>query len=369
PFLLLPLFGQLTGALLIGVVNVFAGGFVVLWLFRRDLTRSARVGLLLVNSVVLGLLLAALCSASAFEEAARRAVYGGTVRVATQSAVQEIVLTDGPGHGQGATGGLELFLDGRLRVCASDEARYHQALVHPAMAAGRHARVLVLGGGDGLAVREVLRHPGVRSVTVVELDPAVLDLASSDPVLSELNRRSLADPRVRQITADAFSWLRGRPASGGERYDVVVSGLPDPRITASTKLYSLEFYGLLPRVLDDGGRLAVHAGAAGTDPRTYGTVAATLRAAGFAVTGYAVDGRLSSFGDWPDRAQRAEHPSSRDWGFLLAARGDAPPVGVPPEIRPGELTAADLRRAVARAGRLDRRDLPPSTLVHPRYGF
>ncbi|MBB1246902.1 polyamine aminopropyltransferase [Streptomyces durbertensis] len=372
PFLLLPLFGQLTGALLIGVVNVFAGGFVVLWLFRRDLTRSARAGLLLLNGVVLTLLLAALCSASAFEEAARRAVYGGTVRVATQSAVQEIVLTDGPAGGHGgreASRGLELFLDGRLRVCSSDEARYHQALVHPAMAAGRHARVLVLGGGDGLAVREVLRHPGVRSVTVVELDPAVLDLASRDPVLSALNQRSLADPRVRRVTADAFGWLRGRPASGGERYDVVVSGLPDPRITASTKLYSLEFYGLLPRVLADGGRLAVHAGAAGRDPHTYGTVAATLRAAGFSVTGYAVDGRLSSFGDWPDRAQRAEHPSSQDWGFLLASRGDAPRVGLPADVRSGELTAADLRRAVARAGRLDRRDLPPSTLVHPRYGF
>lgn len=105
--------------------------------------------------------------------------------------------------------------------------------------------MLVLGGGDGLATREVLRDPGVRRVDVVELDPGVVRLARTDPALSALNAHAFGDPRVHVFTADAFGWLRGAAST----YDVVISDLPDPGITASTKLYSQEFYGLARRVL------------------------------------------------------------------------------------------------------------------------
>ncbi|WP_461027799.1 polyamine aminopropyltransferase, partial [Streptomyces sparsus] len=300
PFLLLPFFGQLTGALLVAVVNVFAGGVVVLWLFRSDLTPGSRAALLAANTTVVLLLGAAAVFAGSFEEAARRAVYGGDVRVAVHTDVQEVVLTETSDPGLPA---LELFLDGRLAVSSADEARYHQALVHPAMASGRHERVLVLGGGDGLAAREVLRHPGVRSVTVLDIDPGVLELARDDPRLSALNRRALDDPRVSPVAADAFRWLRERSdVPPAERFDVVVSGLPDPRITDHTKLYSQEFYGLVARSLRDGGRLAVHAGSVTADGRDFWTVDASLRAAGFRPVPYAVDGRLSG-GGGPDRAR------------------------------------------------------------------
>ncbi|MGW3731339.1 spermine/spermidine synthase domain-containing protein, partial [Streptomyces sp. NPDC000851] len=153
PFLLLPFLGQLTGALLTGAVNVIAGGALVLGLFHRDLTRRARRLMLAANLAVLGILGGAAVLGDDFERAARQAVYGRDVRVALQTDVQEVVLT-------GGTDGrpLDLFLDGRLRVSGDDERRYHEALVHPAMN-GPHARVLILGGGDGLAAREVLRHP------------------------------------------------------------------------------------------------------------------------------------------------------------------------------------------------------------------
>ncbi|WP_341870223.1 polyamine aminopropyltransferase [Streptomyces albidochromogenes] len=359
PFLLLPLLGQLTGALVTGAVNAVAGGALVLWLFRRELTRRERRLLIVVNAVVLALLATATALVGDFERAARRAVYGEGVRVAAQTDLQEIVVTGAPG------GPLDLYLDGRLRVSGRDEHRYHEALVHPAMR-GRHTRVAILGGGDGLAAREVLRYPGVESVTVVELDPAVVELARTDPALSALNGGAHRDPRLRVATADAFTWLRERGRLRGP-YDVVISDLPDPGITPSTKLYSQEFYGLASRVLADGGRLVVHAGPLATRPRAFWTVEATLRAAGLRTRPYRATGRLSGFTAGPDRASDAAGPPG-DWGFVLAARGARPGLGLAadaPRLR--SLSPAVLRTGERSAEGARVPGVRPSTLVHPRY--
>ncbi|GGX74257.1 polyamine aminopropyltransferase 2 [Streptomyces minutiscleroticus] len=349
PFLLLPLSGQLTGALLTGSVNAVAGAALVLGLFRRDVGRRVRWTLLVVNTVVLALLASAAALADDFERAARHAVYGGDVRVALRTDVQEVVLTGGPHRP------LELFLDGRLRVSERDGRRYHEALVRPAMA-GPHARVLVLGGGDGLALREVLEHPGVRRADVVEPDAGVVRLARTDPRLSALNGHAYRDPRVRVVTQDAFQWLRGARTA----YDVVVADLPDPGITAGTKLYSQEFYGLVRGVLADGGRLVVHAGPVVPRPRVFWTVEATVRAAGLRTRPYRVDGRDPGSAAGAGRAPR-------DWGFVLAS-GTAPRLGLDPRApRPRHLTPASLRADARAAERLRLPGLAASTLVHPRY--
>ncbi|WP_430382743.1 polyamine aminopropyltransferase [Streptomyces sp. P10-4] len=352
PFLLLPFLGQSTGALLTGTVNVVAGGALVLGLFRRDLTRRARWALLLAGLTVLGVLASAAALADDFERAARHALYGTDVRVAVRTDVQEVVLAGGT-HGRP----LDLFLDGRLRVAGRDAHRYHEALVGPALT-GPHARVLILGGGDGLAAREVLRHRGVRRVDIVELDPGLLRLARRDPGLSAANGHALADPRVRVTTADALAWLR---RARGPAYDVVIADLPDPGITASTKLYSQEFYGLARRVLAGDGRLAVHAGPVTTRPRAFWTVAATLRTAGFATSPYRVPG--------PDRSAGASRSprSPRDWGFLLAAPGNTPPALRLGPGHPGALTQEELTADARAAERTRVTGVPASTLMHPRY--
>ncbi|MEU9982688.1 polyamine aminopropyltransferase [Streptomyces sp. NPDC050856] len=377
PFLLLPWLGQLTSALLTGAVNAVAGGAMVLWLFGRDLTARGRWSLIAANVLVLGVLATAAVLVDDFEQAARRAVYGERVRVAVQTEVQEVVLTGARGEPP------DLFLDGRLRVSGRDEHLYHQALVHPAMR-GPHARVLVLGGGDGLAVREVLRYDDVESVTVVDLDEGVVRLARTDPELSTLNGRAYTDPRVRVVYADAFRWLReaaGRPEPPGRaepvaraepatgRYDVVISDLPDPGITASTKLYAQEFYGLAARVLAGGGRLAVHAGPMASRPRTYWTVDATLRAAGFGTRPYCATGRASGFADGPDRSTGGS-TTPHDWGLVLARPGGTPPELALPADVPAlrSLAPAVLAASAERAERTRLPGLAPSTLVHPRYG-
>ncbi|MFC7817320.1 polyamine aminopropyltransferase [Streptomyces sp. NPDC057367] len=376
PFVLLPFLGQLTGALVTGTVNAVVGAALVLGLFHRDMSRRARWLLLTANAVVLALLATATLLADDFERAARHALYGQDVRVAVRTGVQEVVLT-------GDTDGrpLALFLDGRLRVGADDGRRHHEALVHPAMS-GERARVLVLGGGDGLAVREVLRHRDVRRVDVVEFDPELTRLARHDPGLSALNEHAYGDSRVRVVGADAFRRLRTTPTG---TYDVVISDLPDPGVTAGTKLYSLEFYGLLRRVLAPGGRLVVHAGPVSARPRTFWTVDATLRAAGLRTAPYRVgasgtggaagSGDAAGTGDavatgdaaGPDRTTAAGGHAPRDWGFLLAARR---PPGLrldPAAPRPRTLTNESLARAARAALRTRMADLPPSTLVHPRY--
>ncbi|TQJ75383.1 spermidine synthase [Streptomyces sp. SLBN-31] len=358
PFLLLPQLGQLTGALITGTVNALAGGALVLGLFRRDLTRRARWTLLIANLAVLGLLASAAALVDDFERAARHAVYGADVRVALRTGVQEVVLTGGT-HGRP----LHLFLDGRLRVSGRDERRYHEALVRPAMN-GPHARVLILGGGDGLAAREVLRHRGVRRVDVVEVDPGVVRLARHDTALSALNGHAYDDPRVRVITADAFHWLRTAQRA---TYDVVVCDLPDPGITASTKLYSEEFYGLARRVLAPRGRLAVHAGPLSARPHVFWTVVASVRAVGLHTVPYRVGDRDARFASGPDRIAGALR-APRDWGFVLAAARTTPPLGLDAHAPPPRtLTRSSLAADARAAARTRLTGLPPSTLVHPRY--
>ncbi|MFD0379882.1 spermidine synthase [Streptomyces sp. NPDC127112] len=420
PFLLLPVLGQLTGAMLTGTVNAVVGGGLVLWLFRRDLSRRCRWLLLTVNAVVLAGLACATLLADDFERVARTAVYGGEVRVAVQTGVQELVLT---GPSTGSPRSLDLYLDGRLRVSGYDEYRYHEALVHPAMT-GPHARVLVLGGGDGLAAREVLRYPDVVSVTVVggaapgggggappppapppphpprqrqpppgggargrgggrargvggRAGPCIpsrgrarpgggVELARTDPMLSALNGRAYEDPRLGVVSEDAFGWLRGPAARA--RFDVIVSDLPDPGITPSTKLYSQEFYGLAARALNPGGRIAVHAGPLGTRPRTYWTVESTLRAAGLRTTPYSAGGRLAGFAAGPDRTLGAADAPPQDWGFVLARRDRVPELRVDrdtPALR--AVSTRGLQDAARDAARTRLPGLPPSTLPHPRY--
>ncbi|MFJ9826709.1 spermidine synthase [Streptomyces sp. NPDC101160] len=369
PFLLLPWLGQLTGALVTGAVNAVAGGALVLCLFRHDLTGRSRALLIGANLFVLAVLATAAVRADDFEQAARRAVYGDSVRIAVRTDVQEVVVTGERG------GPPDLFLDGRLRVGGRDEYRYHEALVHPAMN-GRHTRVLILGGGDGLAAREVLRYDDVRAVTVVELDPGVARIARTDPDLALLNGQAFRDPRVTVAYGDSFRWLRLH-RSPQERYDVVISDLPDPGPgdTGGAMLYSEEFYGLAAGVLADGGRLVVHAGPATGSPRTYWTVDATLRAAGFTTRPYAAAARGRGEGNGGGDGEREGEGAGgggAEWGFLLATRGGRPPVlGLAPDApRLRSLTAATLTEAESRVERSrtgGAGGLPPSTLVHPRY--
>ncbi|MGH3812663.1 MAG: polyamine aminopropyltransferase, partial [Pseudonocardiaceae bacterium] len=303
-----------------------------------QMSRAARHGAtaaLLAAAAVLGVLIV---RSADIEVTARQRLYADPVVAAEQSDYQQIVVTERDGD-------IRLYLDGDLQFSSLDEHRYTETLVHPALARDPR-RVLILGGGDGLATRDVLRHPSVREVVQVELDPAVIELANTR--LAGLNDGALRDPRVHVVIEDAFRWLRERPAQG---FDTVIVDLPDPDTPVLGRLYSTEFYGLVAAALDPGGLVVVQSGSPYSTPTAYWRTVSTVSSAGLSVTPYHV--HVPSFGDW---------------GFVLAQAG-----GVPPELRISP-TAPELQfldGAVLAAAAVFPRDrspqqLPPSTLDQPR---
>ena len=334
PFLLLPLLGQIDAALAIGALNAVAGVGVCL-------LARVRAAWLLAPLAVLAALGFAATKAGSFEVTARQSLFDDRIVLVERTHYQEIVLT------QGDEDDLRLFLNGDLQFSSRDEYRYHEALVHPAMA-GPHGRVLVLGGGDGLALRELLRYPGVRRAVNVELDPKMTALARDDERLRRLNGDALRDPRVEVVNDDAFRWLRGAQ----EQFDVIVADFPDPDDAATAKLYSQELYdGLRRRVLAPGGRLVVQAGSPYFARESFWGIDATLRAASWRTTPYHVD--VPSFGDW---------------GFVLASASRAPALRLAPP--PGRALRFLDRATLAASATFppDRRRiaLEPSTLNRPR---
>ncbi|MEV4809525.1 polyamine aminopropyltransferase [Micromonospora avicenniae] len=346
PFLLLPVFGQLKGAIVVGAVNAVAGLVLVGTVFRGELTTRSRVALGAGATVVALCLGYAWVTAHAFEVTARQQLYRDPVVHAERSRYQEIVLTRSVREVGHADSDLRLYLNGDLQFSSVDEYRYHEALVHPVLN-GPRDEVLVLGAGDGLAVRELLRYPDVRRVTVVDLDPAVVALARTEPQLRRLNGDAFDDPRVHVVNADAFGWLRGNR----QRFDAVVADLPDPDETATAKLYTVEFYALIRAVLAEHGRLVVQAGSPYFAPRSYWSIEASVREAGFATVPYHVD--VPSFGDW---------------GFLLAAPGAVPPALALPADAPRLrfLNSATLAAAATFPADRGRIVVPASTLLQPR---
>ncbi|WP_149181465.1 polyamine aminopropyltransferase [Streptomyces sp. TRM49041] len=345
PLLLLPAFGQLKGALVVGAVNALAGGGVVLWIFRRETRRAVRAGLLAGVAGVLAVLGTVYVLADDIEVTARQKLYRDPIIHAETTPYQDIVVTRSTAFtGEPDT---RLFLNGDLQFSSVDEYRYHEALVHPALS-GKRSSVLILGGGDALALREVLRYDDVEDVTLVDLDPAMTRLARTFGPLLDLNGRALSDPRVTAVNADAFSWLR----DAGRRYDAVVIDFPDPDTAALAKLYSVEFYHLLAHVLKPDSRVVVQAGSPFFAPKSYWSIAATIGEAGYTTTAFQVD--VPSFGNW---------------GFVLARPGTE---GPPPALRLARDTPRlrFLDGAVLAASTvfpLDRRpeDVRASTLMDP----
>jgi spermidine synthase len=301
PLLLVPKLGLVRTSLLFGLLNA-AVGLWSTWLLAPLLGAVERLRVKAV--AVVALLLVGLGLSDRLTAWSEEGVYPDEVVYARSSPYQRIVMTRG-------ARGFTLFLNGNLQFSSLDEYRYHEALVHPAfLRAGSVRRVLVLGGGDGLAVREVLRYPGVEEVVLVDLDEAITSLASGDAALAGLNGRSLEDRRVRVLNRDALRFL----AEDTGLYDVVVVDFPDPNSFSLGKLYTTRFYGLLKRRLAPEGIAVVQSTSPLFARRSFWCVDATLKAAGFWTEPY-----------------HALVPSFGEWGYVLAAHGERPRVRALPD--------------------------------------
>ena len=290
PFVLLPHFGHLLSAALTGLVNL-AVALVVAWTFRARLGRriALPLGLAAVGLAGIGTLAA---RAGTLERVVENALYRDPVVALEQSEYQRLVVTRWGDD-------LRLYLDGSLQFSSLDEYRYHETLAHvPVAFAHRPARALVIGGGDGLAVRELLRHEALEEIVLVDLDPAVTALARAMPAIRALNGGALDDPRVRVVNADARAWL----ADGGDLFDVVVIDLPDPSSEDLARLYTVGFYRRVARRTAIGGAVIVQASSPWFAPRAFRAIGATLDEAFDHV-----------------RPVQAYVPSFGLWGFQLAS--------------------------------------------------
>jgi spermidine synthase len=290
PLLLVPQLGLIRTGLLFGLMNA-AVAVWALWLFRHELRRFAAHAVACVAT--LGALGAAFAGSQHITSLAEDRFYQDKIVLAESSPWQRIVVTQG-------RGGMRLFLNGNLQFAQSDEYRYHEALVHPAMAAhGAPRKVAVLGGGDGLAVRELLRYPSLESITLVELDPNMTRLFSTVPALVELNGGALRSPKVRVVNTDAFQWLQ----QVQDTFDVIVVDFPDPTNFSIGKLYTNAFYALLDQRLAASGYAVIQTTSPLIARHSFWTVAATIESVGLRTFPY-----------------HANVPSFGEWGFIIASR-------------------------------------------------
>jgi len=296
PLVLAPRLGLSRTALAFGIANVG----IAFWTIHQFRGRLKAVpGRILRASIVMVVLVAGFLFADRLTQWSERGMYGDEIIHAITTPYQRLVVTRWKDD-------LRLYINGNLQFSSRDEHRYHEALVHPMMQSLPGARnVLILGGGDGLALREVLRYPNVAHVTLVDLDRRVTDLFRSSEPLVALNKGSFSDPRVTVVNEDAALWLEKADDSGkaDTMFDAVIVDFPDPSNFSLGKLYSVPFYRGLLRHVAAHGMVVVQSTSPYFAPRAFWSIDATLREAGFKT--------------WP---YHVYVPSFGEWGFVLASQ-------------------------------------------------
>ncbi|MCG8638054.1 MAG: polyamine aminopropyltransferase [Desulfobacterales bacterium] len=324
-FILLRFFPITEAAFLTAGMNFFLALVTFIYFTRKKL---------IPKSLILGLIMSGTFCAVVYGYANNRdwqvkneqPLYEDPIVYARSSQYQHIVITH-----YAPLEETRLFLNGNLQLCSTDEDRYHESLVHPAMTlAPARNRVLILGGGDGAALREVLKYQDVKEITLVDLDPAMTLLAASHPLLTRMNDNAFSDARVSTITANGITPGPARqiyrqppdtrrPDQKSEPghlaevrvmnvdadkflgrikgfWDVIIVDMPDPSTPELTKLYSREFYIKARRHLSGKGIMAVQATSPYLARESYLCIGRTLESAGFSTFPYHEN--VPSFGDW-----------------------------------------------------------------------
>jgi spermidine synthase len=305
PIFLVPRLGLNRTSMLFGIINAAVGVWGT-WLLL-PLIKKNLVFLRVSGSVIIVLLMIGFIKADRLTTLAEDALFMDNIIYAKSSPYQRIVVTKGKT-------GYALFLNGNLQFNSFDEYRYHEALVHPAFAAfnGEAKRVLVLGGGDGLALREIEKYRSVEYIQLVDLDPEMTRISYSVPALGELNKHSYDDPRVHVTNGDAFVWLDSVQT---EPFDIAIVDFPDPNNFALGKLYTTRFYNLLKSKLRTDSSIVIQTTSPLVARKSFWCIVKTLETVGFTVRPY-----------------QTAVPSFGIWGFALAK---LEPFDAPLKPRPG----------------------------------
>ena len=283
PIVLVPKLGMVRTGLFFGLLNA-AVGLGSTWLLAPLLgsTRFLRGQAVFV----MALLTAGVIGAESLTTLAESGVYADEIVFARSSPYQRLVITRGRNS-------FQLFLNGNLQFSSADEYRYHEALVHPALSLRPDAkRVLVLGGGDGLAVRELLRYPGIEQIVLVDLDPEMVKAARENPLMRSLNQGAIDSPKLQVVNDDAYVWLNEQRGP----FDAAIVDFPDPNNFSLGKLYTTRFYKMLRRSLSPGAPVVVQSTSPLMARASFWCVVRTMEKVGFYTQPF--HAFVPSFGEW-----------------------------------------------------------------------
>ncbi|MCI0413263.1 polyamine aminopropyltransferase [bacterium] len=283
PLILLPELGMIRTAFLVAIWNVA----IAIWNIRVFGGNHPQIKTFMIPSLAAGgALVAGFLFSGKLIDIVEKDLYEDQIIYSRQTPYQKIIVTRWRED-------VRLFLDGNLQFSSVDEYRYHEALVHTAFALSPvNERVLILGGGDGLAAREILKYKEVKQITLVDIDPAITDLAQNLPPVVALNQNSLQDARVRMIHQDAHAFLQ----KDSTRYDVIISDLPDPNTEALAKLFSVEFFRLIKQHLSESGAFVAQATSPYFAREAFWCIVNTVKEADLQTAPFHV--YVPSFGDW-----------------------------------------------------------------------
>ena len=290
PLVFVPYLGLLRTSLFFGFINVM----IAYWVIRSFKHEMQNYRPLIIQTYLLGISLILTFSFSPkIQKFADQMIHGENIVIAKSSPYQRIVVSK--------TRNLyKLYLNGNLQFSSDDEYRYHEALVHPCMSTGvRSDQVFVLGGGDGFAVRELLKYKHLKSITLIDLDNEVTTMFKNNHLLSNLNEHSLSNPKLKLINGDAYKWISDKAPNISK----LIIDFPDPSTYAVGKLYSLSFYEKLYKVMSPGGVMVIQCTSPYFAPKSFWCIEKTLKEAGFYTLPY-----------------HTYVPSFGEWGFIMASK-------------------------------------------------
>lgn len=282
-FFALPYLGLTYTPIALGIIN-FAVASVLFWRFRRltHYSRALQISFWSITAFFMAFVFA-VKPIILFSEQKK---YKDKIVYEKQTAYQKIVITQWKND-------YWLFIDGQEQFSTFDEDKYHEPLVHPPMALSRQKKnILILGGGEGLAVREVLKHDDVEKVTVVDIDPVMTELSRHHPIITSINQNSMADIRINIINQDGFTFLE----NCRDFYDIIITDLPDPSSINLARLYSKEFYTICRHRLNKYGVLVTQATSPVYAGKSFVCIIKTMESAGFSVLPY--HNHIATLGEW-----------------------------------------------------------------------
>lgn len=283
PLFLLPTLGYFATSFLVGTINIVIA--IVIIHNYKSYIKNIEV-FKIVSYIALAFMFLGVLFSENISRSIENSLYRDRVVLSNQTQYQKIVMTKHKDD-------LRLYLNGNIQFSSKDEYRYHEALVHiPMGAVKNHENVLILGGGDGLAVRELLKYDDVKNITLVDIDKDMVDLCRTNPLVTEINKNSLSSEKVKLVYEDAFEFLENTK----DVYNIIIVDLPDPNNDSLNKLYTNIFYRLCKNALAQDGVMTVQSTSPYYAKKAFWSINKTLKSEGFNVCPYHV--QVPSFGEW-----------------------------------------------------------------------